>query len=67
MKWVLIVTLLTKPEPLEVVFENPVQCVQAMVAQTHGGTARPTRNRSKRSSAGCGHRYDSSSRSTSIP
>ena len=33
MKWVLIVTLLTKPEPLEVVFENPVQCVQAMTRQ----------------------------------
>jgi hypothetical protein len=31
MKWVLIVTLLTKPEPLEVVFESPAQCVQAMV------------------------------------
>ena len=33
MKWILIITLLTKPEPLEVEYPNPVLCVQAMIDQ----------------------------------
>lgn len=31
MKWILIITLLTKPEPFEVEYSNPVLCAQAMI------------------------------------